>query len=196
MTLSFLGTIRVSAIVATQHFAYRVVRKTARGEETHLLGAICARGGGLAEFALPDLPGAIDFGRLRLCRNAFDRFVGNAFGAQVVANARDAEFARERVGARFGHPVLGQELSPDELVEQEFEGFGRFGVLGEFPDELGATVIAPHEQPERAGLQLAWSIRPALLLSVAHFRARVHPWPRLRPATDTTTSSGASSTSF
>jgi len=54
------------------------------------------------------------------------------------------------VHARLGIAVVGKELAADEIVEQRDDLAGVVGVRRELASELGAGVLPPREERDRA----------------------------------------------
>jgi hypothetical protein len=67
-----------------------------------------------------------------------------------MLDAGGAELPPERVGARLGIAVVGEKLAADELVEKRRDLVGGFGVRRELADKLGAGVLPPREERDRA----------------------------------------------
>jgi hypothetical protein len=67
-----------------------------------------------------------------------------------VRDARSAELAAERVGARLGVALVGEELAAGEIVEERLDLARVFRVRRELARELGAGVLSPGEQRDRA----------------------------------------------
>ena len=54
---------------------------------------------------------------------------------------------------RLGEALVRQQPRRSQFVEQRLELRGAIGVRGELAGQLGATVLAPREQAQRARLQ-------------------------------------------
>jgi hypothetical protein len=67
-----------------------------------------------------------------------------------VLDARRAELPCQRVRARLRVAIVGEELAADEIVEQRRDLAGVVGVRRELASELGAGVLPPREERNRA----------------------------------------------
>jgi len=67
-----------------------------------------------------------------------------------VLDARRAELPCQRVRARLGIAVVGEQFAADEIVEQRRDLAGIVGMRLELALELGAGVLPPREERDRA----------------------------------------------
>src|ERR1051325_1186733 len=81
---------------------------------------------------------------------------------EVLADLRRAVFAREPVRARLGVALVGKLFAARKRFGHRSEQLGVVSVRRKLARELGARMLAPHEVPERANLELDRGIVPSL----------------------------------
>src|SRR5205823_7994293 len=84
-----------------------------------------------------------------------DQLFGDAFRAQIAADARRAELARQPARALRRIARVRQLLFLNQAVEERFQRLGRPGMRRELARELGARMLAPRQQPQRALSELS-----------------------------------------
>src|SRR5262249_62269886 len=81
-------------------------------------------------------------------RSAFCDALFDAFRAQLLRDARRAEFPRQRMRARLRVALVRELLALREIVEQRLEVIFRQDVRPQLARQLGAGVLAPREEPQ------------------------------------------------
>jgi hypothetical protein len=67
-----------------------------------------------------------------------------------VLDARRAELPRQRMRARLRIAIVGEELAENKIGEQRRDLVAVVGVRRELASELGAGVLPPREERDRA----------------------------------------------
>src|SRR5690606_876875 len=136
-----------------EHAAHGFGGEPSGEQEAGLASALGERDGCRAEAALPDRAGTLELGSLeRGGVRLHQRFV-EPVRAHFVADRRSAVALGAPMHQRFGETLVRQQPRRGEFVEQGLDLLGAFGMGGELAAELGATVLAPREQAQRARLQ-------------------------------------------
>lgn len=137
----------------TEHATHRLGGEPAREQEAGLASALGRRPGHRLEAAAPDRAGALEFGALELRDvRLHQRFV-EPVRAHFVPDRGHAEALGAPMHERLGEALVRQQPRRDQRVEQLIELRGAFGVRGKLAGQLGAAVLAPREQAQRARLQ-------------------------------------------
>jgi hypothetical protein len=136
--------------------------ETARGQESHLLGASGGVGRHDAEAALPDGPRALQFGLLQIVDGAAHEVCLHTVGPQLLLDARRAEALAPTARQHLDEARFGQQLLRFEIIEQLVQLLDTGGMRRQLARQFTSTVLTACEVAQRPRQQRDFAARATI----------------------------------